>query len=252
MNAYASIQSKITTLGNQFSEQEAWKLFRLAAFAEAVGWSLLIGGICLSRFVLHGNHDPITIAGQLHGLLFMTYLAACVVLAPSLHWSWYKSIVALAFSVPPYGSLLFERWAAILRRAKQSHDLRQVNAWGIIFDPDKLLAVQPITSSDWHLPGGAVLGAQDVTQALQELIAKQLGIQAIIGQLRSVQQSTKQGQPTLDLYFIIDNPTDFKDATTHDVTIEEVRWLNPNTTTDLQPEFLQSFDPRPVSQPEFV
>ncbi len=98
-----------------FTEAEAWALFRLAAFGEAIGWTILITGLLLAHF-LH-NNLPVLIAGQFHGLLFLIYLAAAVSMSPSLGWPRAKIMLAAACSVPPYGTLLFELW--------QSHNLRR-------------------------------------------------------------------------------------------------------------------------------
>jgi len=91
-----------------FMDEEAWTLFRLAAYAEAGGWTLLITGLGLKQFVLHGNNIPVLIAGQMHGTLFLVYIVACVVLYPSLRWSRAAALLAGIASVPPYGSLVFE------------------------------------------------------------------------------------------------------------------------------------------------
>jgi integral membrane protein len=99
-----------------FTEAEAWMLFRIAAFGEVVGWTLLITGIALKRYVLHGNDVPVHIAGQIHGMLFFVYLVAALGLYPSLGWSRWRTLFALAASVPPYGTLLIEQWAAYVRR----------------------------------------------------------------------------------------------------------------------------------------
>jgi len=95
-----------------FTEQEAWTLFRVAALAEAGGWTLLIIGIGLKQYVLHGNDMPVLIAGQFHGMIFLSYLVAALGLYPSLKWPRWQAIVAAIASVPPYGSLVFELWAA--------------------------------------------------------------------------------------------------------------------------------------------
>lgn len=98
-----------------FTEAEAWMLFRIAAFSEAVGWTLLITGIVLKRYVLHGNDIPVQIAGQIHGMLFFAYFVAALVLYPSLGWSRWRALFAVAASVPPYGTLVIEQWAAHTR-----------------------------------------------------------------------------------------------------------------------------------------
>ena len=99
-----------------FSEREAWMLFRLGAIAEACGWTLLIAGIGLQRYIMPGSRAPVLIAGQIHGMLFFLYAVAAAGLYPNLGWSRLRALVALLASVPPYGSLLFEMWANYQRR----------------------------------------------------------------------------------------------------------------------------------------
>lgn len=94
-----------------FTESESWMLFRLAAIAEACGWSLLISGILWAHFSLPGDRIPVLIAGQIHGLLFLMYALASIGLYPNLKWSRKRAFVALIASAPPYGSLIFEQWA---------------------------------------------------------------------------------------------------------------------------------------------
>lgn len=100
-----------------FTEADAWMLFRIAAVAEAVGWTLLIIGIVIKTYITPGDGTMVTIGGRVHGMLFITYLAASFVLYPSLGWSRLRALFALAFSAPPYGSLLFERWMSHRRQA---------------------------------------------------------------------------------------------------------------------------------------
>ncbi|TAH36679.1 DUF3817 domain-containing protein [Candidatus Saccharibacteria bacterium] len=98
-----------------FTDAEAWALFRAAAFGEAIGWTLLIIGIGLEH--LTGSHTYVAVAGRIHGMLFVAYMVAVLALYPSLVWSRWKALFALAFSMPPYGSIVFERWASWRRRA---------------------------------------------------------------------------------------------------------------------------------------
>jgi integral membrane protein len=99
-----------------FNEEEGWVLFSVAAIAEAVGWTLLITGIGLSRYVFPHSQVPVKIAGQIHGTLFGLYALAAIGLYPTLRWSRLKALAALAASVLPYGSLAFELWAGRLRK----------------------------------------------------------------------------------------------------------------------------------------
>jgi integral membrane protein len=98
-----------------FTEAEAWTLFRLAAFGEAIGWTLLIIGIVLRHAT--GSEIPVQIAGQLHGMIFFGYLVAALGLYPSLGWSRWRALFSLAASVPPYGTLLVEQYAAHRRHS---------------------------------------------------------------------------------------------------------------------------------------
>jgi integral membrane protein len=97
-----------------FSDDEAWMLFKLAAIGEACGWTLLISGIVCQK-IIH-NNIPVLIAGQIHGLLFLLYLTAAILVAPSLKWSLRQTTIAGLFAVPPYGSIVFELWAGRRRK----------------------------------------------------------------------------------------------------------------------------------------
>ncbi len=112
-----------------FTEHEAWTLFRVAALGEAVGWSLLITGIALKQFVLHGNNIPVLIAGQFHGTIFLLYVVAAISLYPSLGWSRWRAIVAGLASIPPFGSLIFEQWAAHVRHYQNFQNYRNLYAY---------------------------------------------------------------------------------------------------------------------------
>jgi integral membrane protein len=102
-----------------FTNQEAWLLFKLAAWGEAVGWTLLISGIICGKVI--DNNIPVLIVGQIHGILFLAYITAAVILSPSLRWRYHRTLIAGLCAVPPYGSLLFELWVAHDRRKNQFH-----------------------------------------------------------------------------------------------------------------------------------
>lgn len=98
-------------------------LFKLAAFGEAIGWTLLISGIGLHDYVWVGNPYTINIAGQFHGMLFLMYIAAVLVLSPSLKWRGWQIVLGGLCSVPPYGSLAFELFAAYRRNTTHRQNL---------------------------------------------------------------------------------------------------------------------------------
>jgi integral membrane protein len=123
-------QPKIITLADKllsglesiqpFPESEAWKLYRLAAYCEAFGWTVLLVGIAVHHWQLPGKGIAIPIAGQVHGTLFLIYFGILAATYTSLRWSRLKFLVAILAGVPPYGSLLFEQWTARTRRNRLS------------------------------------------------------------------------------------------------------------------------------------
>ena len=228
-----------------FTDQEAWTLFKLAAVGEAVGWSLLIAGILCQRFITPGNNDAVLIAGQIHGTIFLIYLAAVVVLYSSLHWSRKRTIVAGLASIPPYGSLLFEQWAAHQRRSAALQTYREVTVRAIIIQDDKLLAIQPKENNSWQLPGGLVQADESAEQALHRLITGQTGVTLAIARLAYVLQYRHHSTQQLALFFVIANVSDFKESKLLDhlknaVAIDEIRYVQPENNRDLQPAFLRT------------
>jgi integral membrane protein len=116
-----SFLNRIETV-RPFTEGEAWGLFRIAALGEAVGWTMLISGILINRYHLPGYSFAIPIAGQVHGTLFIIYFAALLATYSSLRWPRKKFLMAAAAGVIPYGTLVFEQWAARTRKYKHSQE----------------------------------------------------------------------------------------------------------------------------------
>ena len=107
------------------TDAEAWLLYRIAAFAEAVGWTLLIAGILIQRYLTPGNNTAVLIAGNIHGTIYLCYFVAALGLYPSLGWSRWRGLGAMIAGIPPYGSLLFELWEAHRRHAHGFKSYRQ-------------------------------------------------------------------------------------------------------------------------------
>jgi len=99
-----------------FSENEAWVLFKIIAFSEAIGWTILISAILINHFKLPGSTIAIPIGGQIHGTIFLIYFGVLITIYSSTGWSRKKFIMAAACSVPPFGTLIFEQWAAYVRQ----------------------------------------------------------------------------------------------------------------------------------------
>lgn len=103
-----------------FSEAEAWWLFKTTALSEAVGWTVLIIGVVVRQTNLPGSAWAVPVAGQLHGTIFLVYFAILLATYSSLRWSRKKFLLAAIAGVPPYGTLVFEQWAAWSRRNQHS------------------------------------------------------------------------------------------------------------------------------------
>jgi integral membrane protein len=110
-----------------FTPHEAWALFRIAAIAEAVGWTLLILGILMREVLLPGNELGVQIGGRVHGVLYLAYFATLVWVWPSLRWSWWRLILGILGGIPPYASVIFERLTAHYMLIDQARQLYRVS-----------------------------------------------------------------------------------------------------------------------------
>ena len=99
-----------------FTDKEAWMLFRLFAFVETIGWTLLISAIIYRGFDLPGYAIAISIAGMLHGLFFSLYFLFVFLTARSMQWGFWRVTAALIAGMPPYTSFIFEKIMAYHRK----------------------------------------------------------------------------------------------------------------------------------------
>ena len=227
-----------------FTEQEAWTLFRTAALSEAVGWSLLGTSVLFGAHIPPGHGGAVKIAGQIHGTIFMAYLGIVGATYASLGWSRKRTIIALAASVPPFGTFVFEQWAAYKRRGEALKHRREMSVRGIISDKDLVLAMQTKDANVWQLPGGQVPAHESAETALARLVHEQTGVTAQLGQLAFVVQTRRKNVEHIELYFYVTNSGSFSKnallaAVKNSKTVDELRFINPAKTTDLKPDFLQ-------------
>jgi integral membrane protein len=96
---------------------QAFGVFRVTAVAEAISWTGLLAGMYL-KYVTETTELGVWLFGRLHGALFIAYLLATVWVARAERWSLWRTAVALAASIPPLTTLLFERWVS--RRPRQT------------------------------------------------------------------------------------------------------------------------------------
>jgi integral membrane protein len=84
--------------------------FRAAAIIEAVTWVGLLVAMFVER-VLDGGDSLMGVFGPLHGVVALVYVAVAVWAGRELRWGNRTLLAALLVSVPPFGTVLFERWA---------------------------------------------------------------------------------------------------------------------------------------------
>ena len=139
---YESIQA--------FSAEEAWKIFKLTAIGEAVGWTILIVGILINYTHLPGQIYAIPIAGQIHGSLFLVYFTSVFFLYPSIEWDRTTFLFSLLAGVIPYGTLVFE---LIIGRRYGNYKLTNEHIKLLVKNDDKVITAILPHGLKWELPG---------------------------------------------------------------------------------------------------
>ncbi|MGB5951232.1 MAG: DUF3817 domain-containing protein [Ornithinimicrobium sp.] len=86
------------------------RLYRLAAVAEAITWTLLLIGM-FAKYVTRTTDLGVSIAGALHGLVFLAFCAATVLVAVDQRWTARQMVLGLGAAIPPLLTIPFERWA---------------------------------------------------------------------------------------------------------------------------------------------
>ena len=92
------------------SPRTATTLFRLVAVAEALSWLGLLAGM-YAKYVPQTSEVGVQVFGPIHGGMFVAYLGGALVVRRVLRWDLWTTLLALAASVPPLTTVLFERWA---------------------------------------------------------------------------------------------------------------------------------------------
>ena len=86
------------------------RAFRAVAVAEAVSWVLLLAGMFV-KWVLKTTEVGVQLAGPVHGVVFLAYVATTLLAWRVLRWSPRTVFLALLASLPPLCTVWFERWA---------------------------------------------------------------------------------------------------------------------------------------------
>lgn len=89
--------------------QIAFKLFKTFAIIEAITWAGLLVGMFL-KYVTDTTERGVQLFGPIHGTVFILYVLSTLLAIVTLRWNLKVAAVALLAAVPPFGTLLFERW----------------------------------------------------------------------------------------------------------------------------------------------
>ncbi|GAA3461627.1 DUF3817 domain-containing protein [Saccharothrix longispora] len=95
--------------------------FRLLAMAEAVSWAGLLLGMFF-KYVVVQNEIGVKVFGPIHGLVFVGYVLVTLMMAQQ--WDRKTLFWALFASIPPFGTVVFERWAAKTGRLDDTRPVR--------------------------------------------------------------------------------------------------------------------------------
>ena len=85
-------------------------LFRGLAVTEAITWALLLAGMFL-KYVTETTELGVQVFGMVHGVVFIAYCLATLLLWVDQRWSLGQLVAGLACAVPPFATVPFERYA---------------------------------------------------------------------------------------------------------------------------------------------
>lgn len=85
-------------------------LFRVVAIAEAFSWAGLLIAMFF-KYVVELGEGGVPVLGMVHGVIFVLYIVTALAVFRPLSWSGKTLLLALAASIPPLFTWLFEKWA---------------------------------------------------------------------------------------------------------------------------------------------
>ncbi len=184
----ASVIDKFET-HKPFTPAEAWTVFKLFAFAEAIGWSILIAALLIYHYKLPGNNLSIPIAGQIHGTIFLAYFAVVFFVYPSLGWKRTITLFALLAGVVPYGTLIFEQ--ALLKTLYKNFTHNRSESVSLLATKgEKVLVMQPSKGIVWSLPTLPVNVGESHDAAIIRLMNTFLGTSFLVKQVKKYSTNT--------------------------------------------------------------
>jgi integral membrane protein len=89
-------------------------VYRVVSIAETITWTLLIAALIVRA--ASGLAIAVTIAGGIHGFVFLAYGATALLVAINQRWNPALAIGAVATAVVPFATIPFDQW--LERRGK--------------------------------------------------------------------------------------------------------------------------------------
>lgn len=86
------------------------RLFRVVAIAEAITWALLLTGMFL-KYVTETTELGVRIGGMLHGVVFIAFCLTTVLVWIDQRWPTGRGLLGLLSAIPPFFTILFDRYA---------------------------------------------------------------------------------------------------------------------------------------------
>ena len=99
------------------------------ATVEALTWAGLLVGMILKR-VLEVTEVGVQVFGPLHGVAFIAYSITAALAWRAQGWNTATGSLALLASLPPFGTVIFHRWAGRTGRLDQTGQTGQTGRLG--------------------------------------------------------------------------------------------------------------------------
>lgn len=83
--------------------------FRAVAIGEAITWVAMLTAM-LFKYAINGYAFGVTVAGWFHGVMWLLFVAMCLLAAFWFRWRLWVTVVGLAISTLPFLTIPFDIW----------------------------------------------------------------------------------------------------------------------------------------------
>ena len=83
-------------------------VYRIVSVAETITWALLISALIVRATT--GLAIVVTLAGGIHGFVFLAYAATALLIAINQRWNPALAVAAVATAVVPFATIPFDLW----------------------------------------------------------------------------------------------------------------------------------------------